>query len=76
LSKQSRHKIEKEKIVSYKGREISDKIKKVVVIYEKPGNAKLSLRKAAVNRFCSKPFDISHKEIEKLLKADYYGESI
>ncbi len=35
---------------------------------------KLELRKAAVNRFCSKPFNLSQNDIEELLIEDYYEQ--
>lgn len=86
---QSRHKNKKEKIGTIlekdvikkikkialdEGRGISDVIQDAILNYEKADKTNLSTRKEAVNRFCSKPFNISLKEAEKILKEDYYEE--
>ena len=60
------------KLALDEGRGISDIIQDAVLKYENAGKSKLSLRKEAVNRFCSKPFKISKKDAEALLKEDYY----
>lgn len=89
MIKQSRHKSKKEKIGTVlekdvikkikkiafnEGRGISDIIQDAVLNYEKTGKSNLSLRKEAVDRFCSKPYNISHKEAEKTLQEDYYEQ--
>ncbi|MBZ0178635.1 MAG: hypothetical protein K8F36_05025 [Melioribacteraceae bacterium] len=89
MIKQSRHKNKKEKIGTILEKDVIKKIKKIafdegrgigdiiqdaILNYEKTDKSSISMRKEAVNRFCSKPFNISKKEAEKLLKEDYYEE--
>lgn len=87
MLKQSRHKNRKEKIGTVleedvikkikkmaldEGRGISDIIQDAVLKYKNTADLEISKRKEAVNRFCSKPFCIYQKEVERLLNDDYY----
>lgn len=87
MLKQSRNKNRKEKIGTVleediikkikkmaldEGRGISDIIQDAVLKYKNTADLETSKREEAVNRFCSKPFSISQKEIESLLNEDYY----
>ncbi len=56
------------------GRSISEIIQDAILKYDVLEPAKLELRKAAVNRFCSKPFNLNHNDIEELLTEDYYEQ--
>jgi len=56
------------------GRSISEIIQDAILKYEEIEPAKLELRKAAVTRFCSKPFNLNQNEIEELLTEDYYEQ--
>jgi hypothetical protein len=60
---------------SYKeGRSISQIIQDAILKYEDLEPTKLELRKSAVNRFCSKPFNLNQSDIEELLIEDYYEQ--
>ncbi len=56
------------------GRSISEIIQDAILKYEDLEPAKLELRKSAVNRFCSKPFNLNQSDIEELLIEDYYEQ--
>ena len=56
------------------GKTISEIIQDAVLKYEGAEPAKLELRLEAVNRFCSKPFNLNYNEIEELLTEDYYEQ--
>ena len=56
------------------GRSISEIIQDAILKYDELEPTKLELRKAAVSRFCSKPFNLSSDEMEKLLNKDYYEQ--
>lgn len=56
------------------GRSISEIIQDAILKYEELEPTKLELRKAAVSRFCSKPFNLSSDDMEKLLNKDYYEQ--
>jgi len=56
------------------GRSISEVIQDAILKYEEIEPTKLELRKAAVARFCSKPFNLNQDEIEELLTEDYYEQ--
>lgn len=62
------------KRASVEGRTISEIIQDAVLKYEGTEPAKLELRKEAVKRFCSKPFNITDSEMEELLTEDYYEQ--
>jgi metal-responsive CopG/Arc/MetJ family transcriptional regulator len=54
------------------GRTISDIIQEALIKYNDTDTTKSELRKAAVMRFCSKPFNLNTKEINELLNEDIY----
>ena len=56
------------------GRTISDILQDAVLKFENTEPADYELRLAAVNRFCSKPFNITKSEIDELLSEDYYDQ--
>lgn len=56
------------------GRSISEIIQDAIIKYDELEPTKLELRKAAVSRFCSKPFILSSDDMEKLLNKDYYEQ--
>ncbi len=56
------------------GRSISEIIQDAILKYDDLEPTKLELRKAAVNRFCSKPFNLNQNDIEELLTEDYYEQ--
>lgn len=56
------------------GRSISEIIQDAILKYEEIEPTKLELRRAAVSKFCSKPFNLSRVEIEELLTQDYYEQ--
>jgi hypothetical protein len=54
------------------GRTISDIIQDALIKYNEIDLAKTELRRAAVNRFCSRPFNLDTSDINELLKEDIY----
>ncbi|HKJ81432.1 MAG TPA: hypothetical protein VJ954_05365 [Ignavibacteriaceae bacterium] len=56
------------------GRSISEIIQDAILKYEELEPTKLELRKSAVNRFCSKPFNLNQTDIEEILTEDYYEQ--
>ena len=56
------------------GRTISEIIQDAVLKFEELEPAKLELRIAAVNRFCSRPFNLNHSDLEELLSEDFYNQ--
>jgi metal-responsive CopG/Arc/MetJ family transcriptional regulator len=54
------------------GRTISDIIQDALIKYNDTDSTKSELRRAAVNRFCSRPFNLNTKEINDLLNEDIY----
>jgi metal-responsive CopG/Arc/MetJ family transcriptional regulator len=54
------------------GRTISDIIQDALLKYNDTDSTKSELRKAAVTRFCSKPFNLNTREINELLSEDVY----
>ncbi|KAF0151259.1 MAG: hypothetical protein FD143_2114 [Ignavibacteria bacterium] len=49
------------------GRTISDIIQDALIKYNEAESTKPELRRAAVNRFCSRPFNLNTREINDLL---------
>jgi metal-responsive CopG/Arc/MetJ family transcriptional regulator len=56
------------------GRSISDIIQDALIRYNEADPIKTEIRKAAVARFCSKPFNIKASELNELLNEDYYEQ--
>ena len=56
------------------GRTISDIIQDALIKYNEVDVTKSEIRKAAVTRFCSRPFNIKINDINKLLDMDYYEQ--
>jgi hypothetical protein len=56
------------------GRAISDVIQEAVLEYEGADAASLETRLAAAQRFCSKPFKLSFKDINEILSEDPYEQ--
>jgi len=56
------------------GRSISEIIQDAILKYDELEPTKLELRKAAISRFCSKPFNLTLNDIEELLTKDYYDQ--
>jgi len=54
------------------GRTISDIIQDALIKYNDTSSTKSELRRAAVNRFCSKPFNLNTRELNALLSEDIY----
>lgn len=54
------------------GRTISDIIQDALIKYNDTDSSNSELRRAAVNRFCSRPFNLNTKEINDLLNEDIY----
>ncbi len=54
------------------GRTISDIIQDALIKYNDTDSTKSELRRAAVNRFCSRPFNLNTREINDLLNEDIY----
>jgi hypothetical protein len=54
------------------GRTISDIIQDALIKYNETDTTKSELRRGAVNRFCSKPFNLNTKEMSELLNEDIY----
>lgn len=54
------------------GRTISEIIQDAIIRYDETGPTKLGLKLDAVERFCSKPFNISRSELDEILEEDYY----
>lgn len=54
------------------GRTISDIIQEALIKYNDTSSTKSELRRSAVNRFCSKPFNLSTRELNALLSEDIY----
>ena len=55
------------------GRTISDIIEDALMKYNQSDPVKSEIRKKAVERFCSKPFNLNISELNDLLNEDYYG---
>lgn len=56
------------------GRAISEIIQDAVLRYEGNDSSSSEMRLAAVGRFCSKPFNLTAKDIDEILKEDYYDQ--
>lgn len=54
------------------GRTISVIIQDALIKYNDTSSTKSELRRAAVNRFCSKPFNLNTRELNALLSEDIY----
>ncbi|OIO18557.1 MAG: hypothetical protein AUJ54_07715 [Ignavibacteria bacterium CG1_02_37_35] len=54
------------------GRTISDIIQDALLKYNDTDSTKSELRKSAVTRFCSKPFNLNMREMNELLSEDIY----
>ena len=54
------------------GRTISDIIQDALLKYNETDTTNSELRKSAIKRFCSKPFNLSTREIKELLNKDVY----
>jgi len=54
------------------GKTISDIIQDAIIRDNEADITKSEIRKAAVARFCSKPFNIKTSELNELLDEDYY----
>ncbi len=54
------------------GRTISDIIQDALIKYNDTDSTNSELRRAAVNHFCSKPFNLSTKDINDLINEDIY----
>jgi hypothetical protein len=54
------------------GRTISDIIQEALIKYDEIDLTKAELRKTAVDRFCSKPFNLNISEVNELLNEDIY----
>lgn len=54
------------------GRTISDIIQDALLKYNDTDSTNSELRKSAVARFCSKPFNLNTKEMNELLNEDIY----
>jgi len=54
------------------GRTISDIIQDALLKYNDTDSTNSELRKAAVTRFCSKPFNLNMREMNELLSEDIY----
>lgn len=54
------------------GRTISDIIQDALIKYNDTDSTKSELRRAAVTRFCSRPFNLNTREINDLLNEDIY----
>ena len=54
------------------GRTISDIIQDALIKYNDTSSTKSELRRSAVNRFCSKPFNLNTRELNALLSEDIY----
>ncbi|MDP2302479.1 MAG: ribbon-helix-helix protein, CopG family [Ignavibacteria bacterium] len=54
------------------GRTISDIIQDALLKYNDTDSTKSELRKSAVTRFCSKPFNLNMREMNELLNEDIY----
>jgi hypothetical protein len=67
--------VKKVKELSVKeGRTISDIIQDAILKYDELRHADENVRKSAVERFCSKPFNLKGKEIKELLDEDYFEQ--
>ena len=53
-------------------RTISDIIQDALIKYNDTDTTKVELRRAAVTRFCSKPFNLNTLELNELLSEDIY----
>ncbi len=51
---------------------ISEVIQDSVLNYNEAENFSAGIRKQALNRFCSKPFDLKKADIDEILNEDYY----
>jgi hypothetical protein len=51
---------------------MSDIIQDALIKYDEIDLTKVELRKTAVDRFCSIPFNLDISEVNELLKEDYY----
>ncbi len=56
------------------GRTISEIIQEAVIHYESTIPVRSELRKEAVERFCSQPFNLKPGDIEDLLTEDYFEQ--
>lgn len=56
------------------GRTISDIIQDALIKYNEAEFTKSEIRKSAVARFCSNPFNIKTNELNELLNGDYYEQ--
>jgi metal-responsive CopG/Arc/MetJ family transcriptional regulator len=54
------------------GRTISEIIQDALIKYIDTDTTKYELRRTAINRFCSKPFNLNTKEINEILNHDIY----
>jgi len=54
------------------GRTMSEIIQDAILKYNDTDASKSEIRRRAVSRFCSKPFNLSTGELTELLKEDYY----
>lgn len=55
-------------------RQISEVIESALLNYFQGGTRSRELRKEAVERLCSKPFNISIEELNNLMEEDIYGQ--
>ena len=56
------------------GRAISDVIQEAVLRYNAAEADEIRMRVEAVKRFCSRPFNLTRKEIDEILEEDYYDQ--
>lgn len=54
------------------GRTISDIIQDALIKYNEASSTNSELRRAAVSRFCSKPFNLHISELNELLNEDIF----
>ena len=56
------------------GRAISEVIQDAIVRYTESEALTRDMRLAAVHQFCSRPFNLTHEELEEILKEDYFEQ--
>jgi hypothetical protein len=56
------------------GRAISDVIQEAVLHYNSAEADEIRAHEEAVNRLCSRPFNLTRQEIDEILEGDYYDQ--
>ena len=56
------------------GRAISDILQDAILHYQESDTGTAHVRLAAVSRLCSRPFNLTRKDLDEILGEDYYAQ--